>query len=70
VAIKIVDKTKLDEDNLNKTKREVEVMKKLKHPNIIKLYQVIDTDDTLFLVTEYVPGGEIFGKLKSFTLMM
>jgi serine/threonine protein kinase len=45
-------------------------MKKLKHPNIIKLYQVIDTDDTLFLVTEYVPGGEIFGKLKSFTLMM
>ncbi|XP_046630920.1 serine/threonine-protein kinase SIK3-like isoform X3 [Daphnia pulicaria] len=63
VAIKIVDKTKLDEDNLNKTKREVEVMKKLKHPNIIKLYQVIDTDDTLFLVTEYVPGGEIFDYL-------
>lgn len=63
-----MDKTKLDEDNLNKTKREVEVMKKLKHPNIIKLYQVIDTDDTLFLVTEYVPGGEIFGKLQSFTL--
>ncbi len=64
-----MDKTKLDEDNLNKTKREVEVMKKLKHPNIIKLYQVIDTDDTLFLVTEYVPGGEIFGKLQSFTLL-
>ncbi|XP_032792877.2 serine/threonine-protein kinase SIK3 isoform X2 [Daphnia magna] len=63
VAIKIVDKTKLDDDNLRKTYREVDVMKKLKHPNIIKLYQVMQTDKMLYLVTEYVPGGEIFDYL-------
>jgi len=61
VAIKIVDKTKLDEDNKRKVQREVEVMKKLKHPHIIKLYEVMETKQMLFLVTEYVPGGEIFG---------
>ena len=65
VAIKIVDKTKLDDDNLKKIYREIEVMKKLKHPHIIKLYQVMQTDKMIYLVTEYVPGGEIFGKLKS-----
>ena len=39
-------------------------MKKLNHPNIIKLYQVMQTDRMLYLVTEYVPGGEIFGNFK------
>ena len=61
VAIKIVDKTKLDDDNLRKIYREIEVMKKLKHRHIIKLYQVMQTEKMLYLVTEYVPGGEIFG---------
>ena len=56
-----MDKTKLDDDNLRKIYREVEVMKKLKHPHIIKLYQVMQTDKMLYLVTEYVQGGEIFG---------
>lgn len=40
VAIKIVDKTRLDNVNLTKVYREIEVLKKLDHPNIIKLYQV------------------------------
>ena len=56
-----MDKTKLDDDNLRKIYREIEVMKKLKHRHIIKLYQVMQTEKMLYLVTEYVPGGEIFG---------
>lgn len=40
VAIKIVDKTQLDEENLKKIFREVQIMKLLKHPHIIRLYQV------------------------------
>ena len=40
VAIKIVDKTQLDEENLKKLYREVEIMKQLRHPHIIRLYQV------------------------------
>ena len=40
VAIKIIDKSKLDAVNLQKVYREVEIMKQLDHPHIIKLYQV------------------------------
>uniref|UniRef100_A0A3B4X0G9 non-specific serine/threonine protein kinase n=1 Tax=Seriola lalandi dorsalis TaxID=1841481 RepID=A0A3B4X0G9_SERLL len=62
VAIKIVDKTQLDDENLKKIFREVQIMKLLKHPHIIRLYQVMETERMIYLVTEYASGGEIFGK--------
>jgi serine/threonine protein kinase len=40
VAIKIIDKSQLDSANLQKVYREVDIMKQLDHPHIIKLYQV------------------------------
>lgn len=40
VAMKIIDKTKLDAANLEKINREIQIMKLLNHPHIIKLYQV------------------------------
>ena len=40
VAIKIIDKTQLDEDNLKKIFREIQIMKLLRHPHIVRLYQV------------------------------
>lgn len=40
VAIKIIDKSQLDSGNLQKVYREVDIMKRLDHPHIIKLYQV------------------------------
>ncbi|XP_065559798.1 serine/threonine-protein kinase SIK3-like isoform X2 [Artemia franciscana] len=63
VAIKIVDKTKLDKDNLKKVFREVEIMRKLSHPSIIKLYQVMETDRMLYMVTEYASNREVFDHL-------
>lgn len=60
VAIKIIDKTQLDPSNLAKVYREVEVMKLVNHPNIVKLYQVMETKSMLYLVSEYAPQGEIF----------
>ena len=62
VAIKIIDKSKLDPTNLAKVYREVEVMKLLNHPNIVRLYQVMETKSMLYLVSEFVPKGEIFGE--------
>lgn len=47
VAIKIVDKTQLDDENLKKIFREVQIMKLLKHPHIIRLYQVHTAPNTL-----------------------
>ncbi|XP_029111332.1 serine/threonine-protein kinase SIK3 homolog isoform X1 [Scleropages formosus] len=63
VAIKIVDKTQLDDENLKKIFREVQIMKMLRHPHIIRLYQVMETERILYLVTEYASGGEIFDHL-------
>ncbi|XP_057177139.1 serine/threonine-protein kinase SIK2a [Triplophysa rosa] len=65
VAIKIIDKTQLDAVNLEKIYREVEIMKLLDHPHIIKLYQVMETKNMLYLVTEYARNGEIFDYLAS-----
>lgn len=62
VAIKIIDKSKIDADNLRKILREIEILKKLRHPYIIRLYQVMETERMIYLVTEYASCGELFGK--------
>ncbi|XP_013100329.1 serine/threonine-protein kinase MARK2 isoform X9 [Stomoxys calcitrans] len=63
VAIKIIDKTQLNPGSLQKLFREVRIMKMLDHPNIVKLFQVIETEKTLYLVMEYASGGEVFDYL-------
>uniref|UniRef100_A0A8R1TWT3 MAP/microtubule affinity-regulating kinase 3 n=1 Tax=Onchocerca volvulus TaxID=6282 RepID=A0A8R1TWT3_ONCVO len=63
VAIKIIDKTALNPGSLHKLFREVKIMKQLDHPNIVKLYQVMETENTLYLVMEYASGGEVFDYL-------
>lgn len=63
VAIKIIDKTLLNPSSLKKLFREVTIMKMLNHPNIVKLYEVIDSQRILYLVMEYASGGEVFDYL-------
>ncbi|PNF21273.1 hypothetical protein B7P43_G02143 [Cryptotermes secundus] len=60
VAIKIIDKSQLDMVNLQKVYREVDIMKQLDHPHIIKLYQVMETKNMIYIVSEYASQGEIF----------
>ncbi|XP_059095436.1 serine/threonine-protein kinase par-1-like [Tigriopus californicus] len=69
VAIKIIDKSKLDKANLEKVHREVEVMKLLDHPNIIKLYQVMTSESKIYIVSEYAPKGEIFDYIAEYGRM-
>ena len=60
VAIKILEKTKITKiEDKERIKREIEIMKKVKHFNIAKLYAVIDTKLTIYLIQEYVQGKEL-----------
>ncbi|XP_028838053.1 serine/threonine-protein kinase MARK2 isoform X6 [Denticeps clupeoides] len=63
VAVKIIDKTQLNSSSLQKLFREVRIMKLLNHPNIVKLFEVIETEKSLYLVMEYASGGEVFDYL-------
>ncbi|XP_062303529.1 serine/threonine-protein kinase SIK1-like isoform X2 [Osmerus eperlanus] len=65
VAIKIIDKTTLDPSDLEKIYREVQLMKLMNHPHIIKLYQVMESKDMLYMVMEYAKNGEMFDYLAS-----
>ncbi|CAL0325915.1 unnamed protein product [Lupinus luteus] len=64
VAIKVIKKEKLKKERLVKQiKREVSVMRLVKHPNIVELKEVMATKTKIFLVMEYVKGGELFTKV-------
>jgi len=63
VAIKIIDKKALNANSLQKLFREVKIMKTLNHPNIVRLYEVIENTKQLLLIMEYANGGEVFDYL-------
>lgn len=63
MAIKIIDKTCLDEENLAKTFREISILKLLRHPHITRLYEVMESKTMIYLVTEHAARGEIFDHL-------
>ena len=60
VAIKCIQKKNLDPQHLTRIYREIQIMKSLDHPHIIKLDKVMQSDNMLFLVCEYAANGEIF----------
>ncbi|CAF1414509.1 unnamed protein product [Rotaria magnacalcarata] len=63
VAIKILDKTKLDERTQRLLLREITSMERLHHPNIIRLYEVIETPTEIYIVNEYASGGELYTRI-------
>ena len=61
VAVKILNKGKIKQQEMaEKVRREINILKMCTHPHIIRLYEVIDTPTDIFVVMEYVPGGELF----------
>ncbi|CAK80597.1 unnamed protein product (macronuclear) [Paramecium tetraurelia] len=61
VAIKILEKAKFeDESDVYRIAKEIEILKKLRHPHIIQIYEIIDTDKEIYLIMEYASGGELF----------
>jgi len=61
VAIKILEKSKIaDSSDIDRVAREIHILKIVRHPHIIQLYEIIETSSQLYLVTEYACGGELF----------
>eukprot|EP00020_Sapocribrum_chincoteaguense_P006980 CAMPEP_0170740412 /NCGR_PEP_ID=MMETSP0437-20130122/5670_1 /TAXON_ID=0 /ORGANISM="Sexangularia sp." /LENGTH=323 /DNA_ID=CAMNT_0011078911 /DNA_START=146 /DNA_END=1117 /DNA_ORIENTATION=+ len=60
-AVKFIDKTKVDD--ISSLQREIDVMKRVRHPHCLQLREVFEDPERLILVTELVPGGELFDKI-------
>jgi len=61
VAIKILEKIKiLDQSDKIRIDREIKILKSLMHKNIGQIYSVIENPTTIFLIMEYINGGELF----------
>ncbi|KAG9439384.1 hypothetical protein H6P81_019549 [Aristolochia fimbriata] len=66
VAIKILDKEKvLKHKMIDQIKREISTMKLIKHPNVIRMFEVMASKAKIYLVLEFVNGGELFDKIGS-----
>lgn len=63
VAIKIVDRSRLDAKNLRMLSREVSTLESVQHPYILRLFEVVETLGRVHLVTEFIAGGELYYKI-------
>lgn len=64
VAMKIIDKEKVLEVGLiEQIKREISVMRLVRHPNVVQLYEVMASKTKIYFAMEYVKGGELFDKV-------
>ncbi|XP_057753164.1 CBL-interacting serine/threonine-protein kinase 1-like [Arachis stenosperma] len=65
-AVKILDKNKITTLNVSdQIKREIATLKLLKHPNVVRLFEVLASKTKIYMVLEYVTGGELFDKIAS-----
>ena len=60
VAIKILEKSELnDKKNKIRINQEIKILKNAFHYNIIKLYDVIETEESIYIIMEYAEGGDL-----------
>lgn len=63
-AIKCIDKSQVEKQKMSKQlKREIAVMKKIKHPRVVRFHEVLASKTKIYLVLELLTGGELFDKL-------
>jgi 5'-AMP-activated protein kinase catalytic alpha subunit len=64
VAIKIIDKDKITRVGLVvQIKREISIMRLVRHPNVLQLFEVMASKGKIYFVLEYAKGGELFNKI-------
>ncbi|CAL9207118.1 unnamed protein product [Musa hybrid cultivar] len=65
-AVKILDRKRIQSLKIDdQIKREIGTLKLLKHPNVVRLHEVSASKTKIYMVLEYVNGGELFDKIAS-----
>lgn len=71
--MKILEKDRIsDMADVERVAREIHILKLIRHPTIIQLYEIIESSKQLYLIMEYASGGELFdyivakGKVKEY----
>ena len=64
VAIKILCKTNMRNDQLTLIKTEIDILKICHHKNIIKLYDIFENENFFYIIMEYCSGGDLFSYLE------
>ena len=65
VAIKVIEKVQENMIDDLEIKNEINILKSLSHPNIVKIYEFFDTTIYYYIVTEYCKKGELFSYIKN-----
>jgi 5'-AMP-activated protein kinase catalytic alpha subunit len=61
VAIKVLEKDKIiDVNDVDRVAREIKILKIVRHPVVVQLYEIVETKNELYLIMEYARGGELF----------
>lgn len=59
VAVKIIQKYNMDEEQMEQLERELSIWKSLEHPNIVSIEKVLETDHAMYIVCTYCGGGSL-----------
>lgn len=62
VAVKVIRKSQVQSEStkFSRIQKEVDILRTMKHPNIVKLIDVLEANDHIGIVLEYASGGELF----------
>ena len=65
VAMKVIKKDPNNEIDEQEIKNEIDILKKLSHPNIVKIYEFFISENHYYIITEYCKEGELFSYIKN-----
>uniref|UniRef100_A0ACD5W0F1 Uncharacterized protein n=1 Tax=Avena sativa TaxID=4498 RepID=A0ACD5W0F1_AVESA len=64
VAMKVLDRSSILKHNMvDQIKREISIMKLVRHPNVVRLHEVLASRKKIFIILEFITGGELFDKI-------
>lgn len=64
VAMKVLDRSSiLKHKMVDQIKREISIMKLVRHPNVVRLHEVLASRKKIFIILEFITGGELFDKI-------